>query len=64
MSEAVFARTGVRLSLSERPTWAGRIPRSAEQVTDGAEILEWTRYSPDGQMVLISRGRDVRVYTK
>jgi hypothetical protein len=64
MAEAVFRRTGVRLSLSEHPRWADRVPSTGEQSSGSEEKRTRTTYSPDGEMVLISRGPDLRVYKK
>jgi len=59
MSEAVFSRTGKRLSFRDRSrSWD--VSREADETSP--ETHRWRSYSPDGKMVLASRGHELRLY--
>jgi hypothetical protein len=62
MADAVFARTGVRLRLSERPRWDMYIPARSEEPNTASEITQTYSYSPDGSALLVTRGRILRLY--
>jgi hypothetical protein len=60
LSEAVLARTGLPITVRQRPSWDA--PLTPEEVRTLPDTRRRLVYSPDGHQLLITRDREIRLY--